>query len=58
MVFFYYPNYDARIPQQTSQQTKQRSIKKFNTLLDGSASASVSFGEYISAKWANVQRSI
>ncbi|KAF0686453.1 Aste57867_21730 [Aphanomyces stellatus] len=58
MVFFYYPTYDAKIPISPKPTAASGDgIAKFNTLLDGHQSTlDMSFGAYISSKWANVQR--
>ncbi|KDO25437.1 hypothetical protein SPRG_09379 [Saprolegnia parasitica CBS 223.65] len=62
MVFFYYPDYDARIPKpQSATKTaiaQEAITSTLNTLVDGSLDLEkTSFGEYIASKWAHVQRS-
>ncbi|OQS00174.1 hypothetical protein THRCLA_06170 [Thraustotheca clavata] len=59
MVYFYYPNYDAKIPEPKTTVDRQKGIDStLNTLVDGTHRLDqVSFGEYIASKWANVQRS-
>ncbi|OQS01406.1 hypothetical protein ACHHYP_01058 [Achlya hypogyna] len=61
MVYFYYPDYDAKIPEPETDTVAARQAgiaSKLNTLVDGSLDlSSVSFGDYIASKWANVQRS-
>ncbi|RHY25600.1 hypothetical protein DYB32_008203 [Aphanomyces invadans] len=59
LVFFYYPDYDARIPPIAKATTATRPglLANVNTLLDHTvASNHEPFGQYIQSKWAAVQR--
>ncbi|RQM12371.1 hypothetical protein B5M09_003892 [Aphanomyces astaci] len=60
LVFFYYPDFDAKIPPVTTPTRHQeQNLDTFNTLLDNThqpSSDQAPFGEYIVSKWADVQR--
>lgn len=70
LVYFFYPNYEAVLPHTSSSSSAKgigghskqegfHTASKFNNLLDGTIQDhehNLSFGEYISRKWAGVQR--
>lgn len=59
LVFFYYPDFDAVVPNFENDLNIATKGKAFNTLLDGTVrNVNGCFGEYHMDKWANVQREV